>query len=142
MSYSDIPLIDRFSFNIYKMYEHLNQQKNTEWQDAFKDSGWLAEMYWVTKLKQISTNFSLSYIGEMTCGFANKWAEDNYWGVDENGEDLLAGTPSTWQMTNDFFWNSGKWSLSTGVQFNYHADYRDSQEHDAITMYFGLQRKF
>lgn len=137
-----IPLIEKFSFNFYKIFEHINQQKNGEWKVSFEDSGWLAEVIWEAELKQIAADFNLSYIGNLTFGFGNNWAEKNYLGPDDSGVYVLSGTSSEFQMFNGFFWNTGKWSISTSFKLQNHCDYRDSKNHDKLSFWFGLHRRF
>ena len=137
-----IPYIEKFSFNFYKMFEHVNQQKNNNWKVSFEDAGWLAEIIWDTQLKEIGEDFTLSYRGKATYGFANNWAEENYLGPDDTGTYVLSGTSTEWLMFNGLFWNAKKWSISTSVKLQDHCLYRDSKNHDALSFWFGLHRKF
>ena len=124
------------------MFEHVNQPKNNNWKVSFEDAGWLAEIIWDTQLKEIGEDFTLSYRGKATYGFANNWAEENYLGPDDTGTYVLSGTSTEWLMFNGLFWNAKKWSISTSVKLQDHCLYRDSKNHDALSFWFGLHRKF
>ncbi len=134
----EIPYLKEFSFDFYKQYEHVNRMKNNEWKDSFEDAGWLLRCDWKLGLKNIADDLIVTYEGWAGIGFANKWAKDNYL---NNAEEAI-GTAGEWQMFNGIFWNTGKWAISTSFKLNRYLHYRDSNTHDALSIYFGLHRKF
>lgn len=136
-----IPLIDLFSLNFYKQFEYINYYKNNGWRDAMEDSGWLAEIYCYTGLKQIGEDLTLSYLGRLSYGFANQWAKDNYL-QNVAGSENKVGTTDEFVMYNGFFWQAKKWALSTGFEFHIHWQYRDYANHDKLSLFFGLHRRF
>lgn len=137
-----LPYCDRFVVNIHKNFIHINQLKSGQWQASFENAGWLLKMDWQLPLKHISNDLMVTYQGWASFGFANNWAEENFLGPDENGIQVLHGTSSEYQMFNGIYWNMRKWAISTSFKLNRHIYYRDSENHAALSLYFGLHRKF
>jgi nucleoside-specific channel-forming protein len=126
-----IPMVDMFSFNFYKMFQHIDGPNDDgDIESTMEDAGWVLAINWFTNLKKFSDDFNLTYQGWSDFGLANTYAED--WG----------GVATEWQMFNGFFWNYKKWSLSTSVKLHNNFLYFDGETHDAISPWVGLHRRF
>jgi nucleoside-specific channel-forming protein len=134
-----VPFFDMFSFNFYKMFQHVDELNDAgdEFEVKFEDAGFVAAINWYTNLYRFSEDFNVTYQGWSDFGFANKWSEDM--GAITDKYDHVA---TEWQMFNGFFWNYQKYSFSTSVKLHNNFLYTDLPTHDAISFWFGLHRRF
>jgi len=135
----DVPFFDMFSFNFYKMFQHIDQaeEDGDVPESSFEDAGFVAAINWYTNLYRFSEDFNVTYQGWSDFGFGNEWSEDM--GVIFDEYEHVA---TEWQMFNGFFWNYKKYSVSTSVKLHNNFLYTDMPTHDAVTFWFGLHRRF
>jgi nucleoside-specific channel-forming protein len=128
-----IPFFERFSANFYMMMEHVNDPDDAD-KTMFENAGFVFAINWYTTLYKFDDMMNVSYQGWSDYGFANAYTED-------------MGDPRTadeFQMFNGFFFNYNKWSVSASLKLHNHFMYTDASfgNHDAMSYFFGLHRRF
>jgi len=120
----DAPFFDSIASNLYATYRNtsLDNGSDADWDY----SGIVLATNWYTVLTTFENGANLSYQGWMDIGFNNDYAERN------------GGTHDEFQMYNGFYYNKENYSLSYSVKLHNHFSYNNTENHDAVTHFFGV----
>jgi len=124
----DTPFFDSLSTNLYTTYRNtsFDHGDNADWDY----SGLVLATNWYTVLTTFENGANLSYQGWMDIGFGNDYSENN------------GGKGDEFQMFNGFYYNKDNYSLSYSVKLHNHFAYQNTENHDAVTHFFGVHYRF